>query len=513
MEWRVTVVVAAVVLLAGCGSTGLVTTPSPAPGEDAESDGSATATMTAENETEGTAGTDGTTGNSSSGEADDPDAEETDTFVSSPTDSPTESGAEADSGGGSSSSSDGGTGSGSGSGSSSGSGSGSESGSSSQSTPTGTESPTPTDSPSPTPSPTGTPSPTESATPTDSPTPTESATPSPTPTSTPGLISTPTPVETPEPDDGLDRTHPDGNVEVQPGTPVVFEVSTAEGSIDMTAVEWTVYEWNRASGEWEASRSASSETDPAMAAFESATGTVPLQSRFDEGWYRVEARRDDGEASGTATWRIHATNDAPDAPELEPTEPTSTTVFYDEGYEWGTELDGETPPYRVFWFAAGCDRVLGITTVDGDDGTPSWGYDVNEYRDCPLRPFTVGDNGMVASQQSDRDLEFAAPLTLEIDDTNDPVQRGEFLEVTAQVENVGTERHEQDVALRVEAVGEVDRTTVDLAPGEETTVEFTYETDDEREEFDVIAFVDATEYTVDDTAAVAVEDAEPDEDG
>lgn len=76
-----------------------------------------------------------------------------------------------------------------------------------------------------------------------------------------------------------------------------------------------------------------------------------------------------------------------------------------------------------------------------------------------------------------REVPDPAFFDVEIVDTNDPVEEGEMLEVTADIENTGEERAQQEITLAFEDEI-VDTTSITLSEGESETVVLSYQTEE-----------------------------------
>lgn len=200
-------------------------------------------------------------------------------------------------------------------------------------------------------------------------------------------------------------------------------------------------------------------------------------------------------------------------------------------------LDGDdTGPYTLYWWCTGAELVAPTETV-GHGETTAIEVETTLLGGpgCPMIPFAIGGHGMVSETypSPDHNLSWTVASQVEIQDTNAPVDRGETLEVDADVENEGTETHEVELVLVVEDdtsddtdgfdeddgsgrvdTRVVDSTTVELEPGESRTEEFTYDTSDEdREAFDVTVRASTGSESPPDGDVTAVEVDQPGDDG
>ncbi|PCR90027.1 COG1361 family protein [Natrinema ejinorense] len=147
---------------------------------------------------------------------------------------------------------------------------------------------------------------------------------------------------------------------------------------------------------------------------------------------------------------------------------------------------GDGPASREVEFVVGHDPTT-VDTADvvvaaGETETVSLGYETYPVRnddEFPVRVRTGDDSAVQSVLVYGRDdgEQGNATVAVSITGTNAPVSGGEWLSVTAALENTGTATGTHEIELVVGHTPEVvDSTSVRLAPGETGTVSLGYET-------------------------------------
>jgi len=264
---------------------------------------------------------------------------------------------------------------------------------------------------------------------------------------------------------------PDPELTVQPGTTVLFEVeSDALGEyggrtqwfVDGEYVGWSMGPW--------------------FSTYYGHRGADYWQTTFDSaGTYEVAAAVGD-EGPRRATWTITVAETGTAAPTIEGRRPAdeSLAVTTDESIE--LELDVAHPDGaldRVVWWLGHSDVILGETAVSGSEDTATLTLE-SGCHGCPIIAWVISENGTITSERPwviDDVGETDADLAVSILETNDPVDAGEVLEVTATVENTTDTEITQDVDLIVGHDPElVDSQSVTVAGGESETIDLEFET-------------------------------------
>ena len=291
----------------------------------------------------------------------------------------------------------------------------------------------------------------------------------------------------------MDRVFPDQEITVAPGTDVWFEV-TADDQDDFWSPAWHV------DGEL-----VDFSEGPWHHAYFSHTGNHYFILTFDEeGTYEVTANglaTVEDEDDPAVNWTVHVDDAGNEQPQIETAGAEELTVYYGETAELTVAVedsDGELE--RVIWWIGMCDYVHDITDVTGAQDTATIEIDVTELWDCPVMPQVMDESGAVSAAESLWVFDFAEPITTTITETNEPVERGTTLEVTAEIENVGTESHDVDATLVVgeydsetgwEWESQVETESVTVASGEHTTVNFAYDIEEDDENLAVQVLTDS----------------------
>lgn len=275
--------------------------------------------------------------------------------------------------------------------------------------------------------------------------------------------------------DGLDpaQTTPDPEISVQPGTTVLFEVeSDALGEyggrtqwfVDGEYVGWSMGPW--------------------YSAYYGHRGADYWRETFESpGTREVTAAIDGDDDTSRATWTVEVTEAGTVAPSIDEQRPAdeSLEVTPDEPTE--LELDVSHPDgalERVVWWLGHSDTVLETTDVGGTEDTAAIELEGGCHT-CPVVVWVIGEHGVVASEGPwviDEVHDEPDPvLDVTITETNDPVDAGEVLEVTADVGNATDAGQTGDVDLIVGHDPElVDSQSVTVDAGDTETVDLEFET-------------------------------------
>ncbi|TYL40433.1 hypothetical protein CV102_02340 [Natronococcus pandeyae] len=275
--------------------------------------------------------------------------------------------------------------------------------------------------------------------------------------------------------DGLDpaQTTPDREVAVLPGTTVLFEVeSDALGEyggrtqwfVDGEYVGWSMGPW--------------------YSAYYGHRGADYWRETFESpGTREVTAAIDGDDETSRATWTVEVTEAGTPAPSIDEQRPADESLEVVRGEPTELELDVSHPGgglERVVWWLGHADVVLETTDVGGTEDTAA--IELERYcHGCPIVVWVIGEHGTVASEgpwviDEVRDEPDPA-LEVTITETNDPVDAGELLEVTADVENAADAERSGEVDLIVGHDPElVDSQSVTVDAGDTETVDLEFET-------------------------------------
>ena len=270
-----------------------------------------------------------------------------------------------------------------------------------------------------------------------------------------------------------EQTSPDSEITVQPETTVHFEVDADLLGAYGGRTRWFV------DGEF-----AGQSFGPWNSAYYSHRGVDHWQTTFESpGTREVAAAVIGTDETRRATWTVEVTDDGPDAPVIEETDPADESIEFVRGES--TELtlevaypDGELE--RVVWWLGHADVILGESDVSGTEDVATLELDRACYG-CPIVTWVFGTDGTTASESPwviDEVVDEPEPeLELTILETNDPVDAGALLEVTAELENRGTTDVTQEVELIVGHDPEqVDAESVSVDGDASETVDLEFET-------------------------------------
>lgn len=251
-----------------------------------------------------------------------------------------------------------------------------------------------------------------------------------------------------------DAVRPNGELAVQPGTTVLFEVDAVDPdtsqstgwwangdpvSDSQTAVPWqSVYYAAQNAHYWQ------------YTAESTGTDEITAGVETDSGNYRAE-------------WTVTVTPDGHASPTIQDTRPATGPLPVGREEETDLEIDVTDPDgelERVVWWLGQSDRILGTSDVNGATDTASLSIDGGCHT-CPIIAWVIAADGTFTAESLWEIGETAsgddAELDVSITATNDPVDAGDVLEVTATLENTNDRAVSGDVEL---VVGH-DPTTVD----------------------------------------------------
>ncbi|WP_201293993.1 hypothetical protein [Natronorubrum halalkaliphilum] len=272
-----------------------------------------------------------------------------------------------------------------------------------------------------------------------------------------------------------ERRFPDRELAVQPETTVHFEVGGTDPDASQTTVWWV-------NGE----RVGDTLASPWQAVYYVEQAAHYWQETFDTaGTHDVVAGVEiDGEQY-RASWTVTVTPDGLAEPTIEGARPEPGTLEADRDETTTLEVDVADPDEnleRVVWWLSQADVILGESEVSGATDTATLTVDGGFCHTCHIIPWVITSDGTFAGdsvwQAVDPTIGTGdAELDLTITATNDPVDAGEILEVTADCENTGTEPVEQSVDLIVgHDPQRVDTRTVAVDGGATETVVLEFET-------------------------------------
>lgn len=275
-------------------------------------------------------------------------------------------------------------------------------------------------------------------------------------------------------DDGL--TRPGESVAVQPGTTVFFEAGAVDPETD----------GSQFTGWWVDGESVGdSMVGPAWQSVYYAEQNAHYwqYTPESEGTHEVTAGIDTEDGNYRADWTVSVTPDGHASPTIEAARPERGTLPADRGGTIDLEIDVADPDgalERVVWWVGQSDLILGTSEVSGTTDTASLTVDGGLCHTCPIIAWVICDDGTFASEslwQVDDTGSGDTGLSASIIETNDPVDAGDILEVTAELENGGTEPVTRDVDLVVgHDPQRVDTRSVSVAGGGTETITLEFET-------------------------------------
>jgi hypothetical protein len=274
--------------------------------------------------------------------------------------------------------------------------------------------------------------------------------------------------------DGLDpaQATPDPEITVQPGTAVLFEVESDALGEYGGRTQWFV------DGEY-----AGWSMGPWYSAYYGHRGADYWQETFESpGTHEVTAAVGEDETV-RASWTVEVSEAGTGVPSVDDHRTADESLEVVRGEPTALELDVSHPGgalERVVWWLGHADTVLETTDVSGTEDTAAIDLE-GGCHGCPIVVWVIGDGGTVLSEDpwviEAVEDEPDAGLEVTIDETNDPVDAGDVLEVTATVENATDAERSGDVELIVGHDPEqVDSRSVTVDGGDSETVDLEFTT-------------------------------------
>ncbi|WP_254763520.1 hypothetical protein [Natrinema marinum] len=274
--------------------------------------------------------------------------------------------------------------------------------------------------------------------------------------------------------DGL--TRPNAEIAVQPGASVLLEAGAVDPDASQTTAWWV-------DGESVGESTAS----PWQSIYYAERNAHYWQYTADaEGDHEVTAGIESEAGNYRADWTVTVTPNGHAPPTIEAARPARGSLPVD--HEGTTDLalevaDPDGALDRVVWWVSQVDRLLGVSGVSGATDTASLTIEGGLPQRCPIVAWVIADDGTIASERvwtvgsADGGAGGDAGVTVSIAGTNDPVDAGDVLEVTATLENAGDRSVTQAVEL---LVGHdptlVDTQHVSIDGGESKTAILEFET-------------------------------------
>ncbi|WP_276253157.1 lamin tail domain-containing protein [Halomontanus rarus] len=261
---------------------------------------------------------------------------------------------------------------------------------------------------------------------------------------------------------------PDGDVTIQPGTTVLFEVESNVLGAYGGGTHWYLGDeysgWSHGPWNW--------------AYYDEQAADYWMQTFESEGTYRVVAAISGDEANYTARWTVSVTSDGLGAPAVESVSPSAGSLersSTDSVELTATVTDPAGALDRVVWWLGHADTVLGVSDVEGAEDTASLSTDVLCHG-CPIILWVSTEHGTVTEEHvwTPR-ITHDGQTRVRILETNDPVEAGGVLGVIAEVQNTGTSEITRELELVV-GDEQVDTASVTIGPTETEAVSLEYET-------------------------------------
>lgn len=275
-------------------------------------------------------------------------------------------------------------------------------------------------------------------------------------------------------DDGL--TSPDEPIAVQPGTTVFFEAGAVDPDADRSQF----------TGWWvDGERVGDSMVGPAWQSVYYAEQNAHYWQYIaeTEGTDQVTAGIDTEDGNYRADWTVTVTPEGHASPTIGAARPERGTLAVDRDGTTDLEIDVADPDgalERVVWWLSQADLILGTSAVSGTTDTASLTVDSGLCHTCSIIAWVICEDGTFASEslwQVDDTGSDHTGLSASISETNDPVDAGDVLEVTAELANGGTDTITRDVDLVVgHDPQRVDTRSVSVAGGGTETVTLEFET-------------------------------------
>lgn len=276
------------------------------------------------------------------------------------------------------------------------------------------------------------------------------------------------------------------DINVQPGTEVLFEAGV--NPENDWASEWHINEEEQVSKSRLGVGSVAFieiveeyEADYYSHEFQS-TGTHEVTAYI---FSNMEERGNYDQAE-TTTWTVNVTEDGMAPPTVTGTDPDPDTplrVGREEPFELNIDVSSPDSQFeRAYWEMTQADVVLEFQQLDGNQQTVNLSMDDGaSCHTCSINATIITEDGLLVRSdywKLNHESE-SEDLTLDVSiiDTNTPVNAGEYLEVTAELENTSNAEIVQDISLIVGNDPEqVDSETVTVFPNSSTEVSLGYQT-------------------------------------
>ncbi|ELZ04865.1 hypothetical protein C481_03762 [Natrialba asiatica DSM 12278] len=306
---------------------------------------------------------------------------------------------------------------------------------------------------------------------------------------------------------------PTGELAVQPGAAVLFEAEAIDPNASQRTVWWVDGELigGGVGGPWASTYYAERGAHYRWHEFES-SGTHDVTAAVLPGTAPIaEPSRE----TYAARWRVDVTDGGAAPPTVEGVRPREQVVPISPATSTEFELLATDPDGSldsVVWWLTQSDVILDVTELEGTRDTATISLSSGCHT-CTVLPWVICTDGTVTALESRWELDArsggddgadgsgADGIAVSIQETNSPVDAGEFLAVTATARNGGSETRTTIVEL---VVGHdptvVERRSVTLAGGERRELHLGYETypTARNEQFPVrvVSDADAAETTV-----------------
>ncbi|ELZ11480.1 hypothetical protein [Natrialba aegyptia] len=308
---------------------------------------------------------------------------------------------------------------------------------------------------------------------------------------------------------------PDSELAVQPGTAVLFEAEAVDPGSAQRTVWWVDGErvGGGVGGPWVSTYYAERGAHYRWHEFES-SGTHDVTAAVLPGTAPIaEPSRE----TYAARWRVEVTDDGATSPTVEGVRPREQVVSISRTTPTEFELVATDPDGSldsVVWWLTQSDVILDVTELEGARDTATISLSSGCHT-CTVLPWVICTDGTVTALDSRWELDARSggndvdgngdgengDIAVSIQETNSPVDAGEFLAVTATVRNGGSETRTTTVEL---VVGHdptvVESRSVTLSGGERRQLQLGYETypTARNEQFPVrvVSDADAVEATV-----------------
>jgi hypothetical protein len=267
------------------------------------------------------------------------------------------------------------------------------------------------------------------------------------------------------------QTAPDSEISVQPGTTVLFEVESDVLGEYGGRTQWFVDGElvGRSMGPW-------------YSAYYAHRGVEYWQETFESpGAREITAAVGDDETF-RAAWTVEVTETGTAVPALDEHRPADGSLEASPDEPTELELDVSHPDgalERVVWWLGHSDTVLETTDVGGSEATAAIELD-GGCHGCPILVWVIGEDGATASESPwviEEVDDEPGTRGVTITETNDPIDAGETLEITATVENAADDERTTDIDLIVGHDPElVDSQSVTVGGGDTEAVDLEFET-------------------------------------